>query len=54
LEKVTFAKEDGSIGTLPAPVVDPARCIGCGTCEYKCPVNGMAAIRVNVPGRSQV
>ena len=25
------------------------RCIGCGICEYKCPVNGEAAIRVFVP-----
>ena len=25
------------------------RCIGCGICEYKCPVNGEAAIRVYVP-----
>jgi polyferredoxin len=54
LEQLTFATENGSTASLPCPVVDPARCIGCGTCEYKCPVNGMAAIRVNVPGRSQV
>ena len=25
------------------------RCIGCGICEFKCPVNGEAAIRVFVP-----
>jgi MauM/NapG family ferredoxin protein len=37
-----------------APVVDRARCIGCGTCEFKCPVNGEAAIRVFAPGRSNV
>jgi MauM/NapG family ferredoxin protein len=37
-----------------APVVDRTRCIGCGTCEYKCPVNGEAAIRVYAPGRNSV
>jgi MauM/NapG family ferredoxin protein len=37
-----------------APVVDRTRCIGCGTCEYKCPVNGEAAIRVYAPGRDSV
>jgi NAD-dependent dihydropyrimidine dehydrogenase PreA subunit len=25
------------------------RCIGCGICEFKCPVNGQAAVRVSVP-----
>lgn len=28
------------------PWVDPDQCIGCGTCENKCPVGGEAAIRV--------
>jgi MauM/NapG family ferredoxin protein len=28
------------------PVVDPARCTGCGICEHRCPVEGAAAIRV--------
>ncbi len=37
-----------------APVVDRTLCIGCGTCEYKCPVNGEAAIRVYAPGRDSV
>jgi MauM/NapG family ferredoxin protein len=37
-----------------APVVDRTRCIGCGMCEYKCPVNGEAAIRVYAPGRNSV
>jgi polyferredoxin len=37
-----------------APVVDRTRCIGCGTCEFKCPVNGESAIRVFAPGQSNV
>jgi NAD-dependent dihydropyrimidine dehydrogenase PreA subunit len=39
---------------LCAPVVDRTLCIGCGICEYKCPVNGEAAIRVYAPGRDSV
>jgi ferredoxin len=33
---------------LQRPVVDRERCIGCGICEYKCPLPGPAAIRVQV------
>ena len=30
------------------PRVIRERCIGCGICEYKCPVSGEAALRVYV------
>ncbi len=43
-----FTKEDRSVVTVQLPIVYRERCIGCGVCEYKCPVNGEAAIRVNV------
>jgi len=33
---------------LLAPEVQAQRCIGCGLCERKCPVQGEAAIRVIV------
>jgi ferredoxin len=32
---------------LRRPYVLPDRCIGCGQCEYVCPVRGRAAIRVD-------
>ena len=35
--------------TVKVPHVLRERCIGCGICEYKCPLNGEAAIRVYVP-----
>lgn len=35
--------------TLLQPTVIEDRCIGCGICEYKCPLEGEAAIRVYSP-----
>jgi len=55
-EKAIILKEenvsltDGSLGMVKLPQVIRERCIGCGICEYKCPVNGVAAIQVYVPG----
>ena len=43
-----YTKEDGTVITVKLPVVHRERCIGCGVCEYKCPVNGEGAIRVEV------
>ena len=38
---------------LQRPVVDPARCIGCGTCEHECPMNGLRAIRVTADNETR-
>jgi ferredoxin len=38
---------------LQRPVIDPERCIGCGLCENKCPVNDQRAIRVSSVGESR-
>ncbi len=48
----TVEVEDGNDGKikLQRPGVLKARCIGCGLCEYKCPVSGQAAIRVQSYG----
>ncbi len=50
LEEVELENGEGEVITLQRPQVIRDRCIGCGICEYKCPVNGEAAIRVYVPG----
>lgn len=46
LEIFYIRKEDGEIIALQRPQVIPHLCIGCGICEYKCPVDGSAAIQV--------
>jgi ferredoxin len=40
---------DGTAITMLLPHVLRDSCIGCGLCEYRCPVSGDAAIRVYIP-----
>jgi ferredoxin len=35
------------------PNVDLSKCVGCGICEFKCPVKGRPAIRVISAGESR-
>ena len=39
--------------TLRRPFVDPKLCIGCGICEYECPVTDERAIRVSAVGETR-
>jgi polyferredoxin len=48
LRETSFTDNLGEVRTFLAPIVLHERCIGCGLCESKCPVNGEAAIRVVV------
>jgi len=41
-----ITRPDGSQDYLARPKVVSSRCIGCGTCEFKCPLEGTAAIVV--------
>jgi len=50
LEEVEIEREDGGKFVVKRPHVRRHLCIGCGTCENKCPVSGEAAIRVFVTG----
>jgi MauM/NapG family ferredoxin protein len=50
LEEVEVLDGRGQSVLLQQPKVLPDLCIGCGICEYKCPVQGEAAIRVYVEG----
>jgi polyferredoxin len=49
METRLVQNSQGEEVNLQLPRVLRERCIGCGICEYKCPVNGEAAIRVYVP-----
>ena len=46
LDKVTATDSSGNKVELLRPLMIRARCIGCGLCEFKCPVEGESAIRV--------
>ncbi|MBF0369515.1 MAG: 4Fe-4S binding protein [Magnetococcales bacterium] len=52
-EKVTVPDRNGKLIQLKQPYVEPARCIGCGICENKCPVTDKAAIRVTSVGETR-
>ncbi|HHN65848.1 MAG TPA: 4Fe-4S binding protein [Nitrospirae bacterium] len=52
-EHVDVTLRDGKKKTLKRPHVDPQLCIGCGICEYKCPVHDLAAIRVSSIGETR-
>jgi len=43
----------GTLFETKHPYVDPELCIGCGMCEYACPVVGQAAIYVTAVGESR-
>jgi ferredoxin len=48
LELETVITQDGEEKIVQRPIVIEESCIGCGICEYQCPVTGEAAIVVRV------
>jgi len=46
LEEAEVIGADGEPRKILQPHVERGHCIGCGICEYKCPVSGESAIRV--------
>jgi polyferredoxin len=49
LDEVEVLNAEGEWVVVKRPRVVRDLCIGCGICEYECPLNGEAAIRVYVP-----
>jgi len=43
----------GNSKTLRQPRVDPSRCVGCGACEYACPLQERPAVYVTSIGESR-
>ena len=44
---------DGTLKQVKQPFLDPALCVGCGACEYACPVQNQPAIYVTSIGESR-
>jgi ferredoxin len=51
LDEVEALNGAGEAVRLQLPRVVRERCIGCGICEYQCPLGGESAIRVYAPTR---
>jgi len=54
LEEVEIEDDWGERAIVLRPWVRHDLCIGCGICEYQCPLAGQAAIRVQVPSEAVI
>ncbi len=53
VEEAQVVDSSGAVKTLKQPRVDPSRCVGCGACEYACPLQEQPAVRVTSIGESR-
>jgi len=53
VEEAQVIDSSGNKKTLKQPRVDPSRCVGCGACEYACPLQDKSAVYVTSIGESR-
>jgi len=53
VEEAHVIDSNGNSKTLKQPRVDPSRCVGCGACEYACPLQEKPAVYVISIGESR-
>jgi polyferredoxin len=53
LQPAQVADAEGHLQQVKQPFVDPHRCVGCGACEYACPVQDRPAVYVTSVGESR-
>jgi len=53
LQPVDVIDATGNSKQVKQPYLDPSRCVGCGACEYACPVQDRPAVYVTSVGESR-